>query len=163
MYDFDLLKMDFDEAVILLTQHAHGCEPIGIDAVKELYKNEILREEIKNDVESYVGDYNNFLADDYYFDDKLYKSLDDLMPGARPEEVAKAVFYGSYNYAFPYVRFDGSGNVKSLQEYEVKREMLDNDNFLNYLIENNADFDEEEYSELIEATNKELRKESLMW
>jgi len=163
MYDFELLEMDFDEAVTMLTQYAHGCEPVDIEAVKELYKDEVLRTEIENNVEKYIYAYNEFLFESNYYDDTLYQSLNELMAGASPEEVARAVFYGDYNYTDPYIRFDGYGNIKSLQEYEVKNEMLENDEFLNYLIENDVDFNEKEYSELIEATNKELKKEALIW
>ena len=158
MYDFELLKMDFNEAVTMLTQYSHGCEPVDIEAVKELYKDEVLTTEIENDAEKYICDYNKFLLSINYYDDVLYKSLDKLMAGASPEEVARAVFYGDYNYTFPYVRLDGYRCVKSLQEYEVKNEMLENNEFLDYLIENDSNFDEKEYSELIEATNKELKK-----
>lgn len=163
MYDFDLLEMDFDEAVTLLTQYAHECEPVGIDAVKELYKDEVLRAEIESNANNYVCYYNEYLLENNYCDDVLCESLDELMPNATPEEVARAVFYGNYNYIYPYVRFDGYGNIKSLEEYEVKNEMLDNEDFLEYLIENNGDFDEEEYGELIETANKELKKEALTW
>jgi len=163
MYDFDLLEMDFDEAVTMLTQYAHECEPVGIDAVKELYKDEVLTTEIENNVEKYIYTYNEFLLSIKYYDDVLYKSLDELMAGATPEEVAKKIFYGDYNCTFPYVRLDGYGYIKSLQEYEVGREMIENDEFLNYLIDNNADFDKEDYSELIKATNKELKKVALIW
>lgn len=163
MYDFDLLEMDFNEAVTMLTQYAHECEPVDIEAVKELYKDEVLTTEIENDVEKYIYAYNEFLFDNNYYDDKLYQSLNELMAGASPEEVARAVSNGDYNYKDPYVRFDGYRNVESLKSYEVGKEMIGNDEFLNYLIENNVNFDEEEYSELIKATNKELRKKAAMW
>ena len=163
MYDFDLLEMNFDEAIMMLTQYPHECEPIDIDAVKRLYKDEVLTTEIENDVEKYICDYNEFLLSINYYDDVLYQSLDELMSDAKPEEVARAVFYGDYHYTYPYVRFDGYGNIKSLESYEVEREMIENDEFLDYLIENDSNFDEEEYSELIEATNKELRREALTW
>lgn len=163
MYDFNLLEMDFEEAVTLLTQYAHECEPIGIDEVKELYKDEVLRTEIENNVSEYVYKYNDFLIENNCYDDILCESLDDLMPEATPEEVARAVFYGDYHYTYPYVRFNSYGNIKSLESYEVEREMAESEEFLEYLVENNADFNKEEYKDLIEATNKELRMEALRW
>lgn len=43
-----------------------------------------------------------------------------------PMEAVRAAQYGDYNYTDDYVRFNGYGNLESLSEYDVERELKDN-------------------------------------
>lgn len=39
-----------------------------------------------------------------------------------PYDVARVIHFGNYNYYDPYVRFDGYGNIESLEEYEFEED-----------------------------------------
>lgn len=43
----------------------------------------------------------------------------------KPMEAVRASFYGDYRYMDEYVRFNGYGNLESLDEYAYEREMKD--------------------------------------
>ena len=48
----------------------------------------------------------------------------DMFFEGRPAEVARAIFYGDYNYNDEYIKFNGYGNLKTLSEYDYE-EMLE--------------------------------------
>ena len=39
-----------------------------------------------------------------------------------PTEAVRSAYYGDYNYCDDYVKFDGYGNLKSLDDYELEKE-----------------------------------------
>ena len=39
-----------------------------------------------------------------------------------PTEAVRSVYYGDYNYCDDYVKFDGYGNLKSVDDYELEKE-----------------------------------------
>ena len=54
-----------------------------------------------------------------------------------PMEVARAIYYGNYKYMDEYVRFDGCGNLESLDDYQYEQELKDNINeIIDELMEN---------------------------
>ena len=63
-------------------------------------------------------------------------------------EVARAIYYGDYNYNDEYVKFNGYGNLKTFSEYDYE-ELLE-ENF-EEIIENLI-----EYAEYISIDNEEL-------
>lgn len=42
-----------------------------------------------------------------------------------PYEAARAIYYGSYAFTDPYVRFNAFGNIESLTEYEFEEDFKD--------------------------------------
>ena len=42
-----------------------------------------------------------------------------------PTEAVRASFYGDYNYCDNWVKFDGYGNLKSVNDYELENEYKD--------------------------------------
>ena len=39
-----------------------------------------------------------------------------------PTEAVRSAYYGDYNYCDDYVKFDGYGNLKSVDDYELEKE-----------------------------------------
>ena len=39
-----------------------------------------------------------------------------------PTEAVRSAYYGDYSYCDDYVKFDGYGNLKSVDEYELEKE-----------------------------------------
>lgn len=67
-----------------------------------------------------------------------------------PMEAVRSSFYGDYNFCDKYVKFDGYGNLSSLNEYELEFEYKDYiDDIVNSLLE---------HYEEINISDKELIK-----
>jgi hypothetical protein len=67
-------------------------------------------------------------------------------------EAVRATHYSNhYNFMDPYVRFNGYGNLETLEEYEVEEEAKGDNYFIDYLYENYKDFlNDDNLYELIE-------------
>ena len=72
--------------------------------------------EVVQEINSFNGELD-FLQ---YFDndDEFYQSffLDN------PKELARAIYYGNYNYCHDYVRFNGYGNLETTDRYGLVKE-----------------------------------------
>ena len=66
----------------------------------------------------------------------------------KPAEVARAIYYGDYNYNDDYVKFNGYGNLKSFSEYDYEELLEEN---IEEITENLI-----EYAEYISIDNEEL-------
>ena len=58
----------------------------------------------------YLQYYEN---DEEFFNDFFYNN---------PSEAVRSSYYGDYNYCDKYVKFDGYGNLKSVNDYELEKE-----------------------------------------
>ena len=65
-----------------------------------------------------------------------------------PAEVARAIYYGDYNYNDEYVKFNGYGNLESFNEYEYEELLEEN---VEEITENLI-----KYAEYISIGNEEL-------
>ena len=84
----------------------------------------------------YLDVYNN---DDEFF---------DMFFEGNPMEVARAIYYGDYNYNDEYIKFNGYGNLESFSEYDYKELLEEN---IEEITENLI-----EYAEYISIGNEEL-------
>jgi len=67
----------------------------------------------------------------YENDDEFFEMFFDT-----PLELARAVCYGNYQYLDNYVRFDGYGNLETLDEWKYQNELKSRiDEIVNELIE----------------------------
>ena len=66
----------------------------------------------------------------------------------RPAEVARAIYYGDFNYNDEYVKFNGYGNLESFSGYDYEELLKEN---IEEIIENLI-----EYAEYISIDNEEL-------
>ena len=72
----------------------------------------------------------------------------DMFFEGRPAEVARAIFYGNYNYNDDYVKFNVYENLESLSEYDYEELLEEN---IEEITENLI-----EYAEYISLDNEEL-------
>lgn len=102
--------------------------------------------QIANEIHSYSGDLEHlqFWENDEEFFEMFF--------GHNPMEAVRASFYGDYRYADQYVRFDGYGNLESLEEYQIEDELKNNvDEIIDLMIENKGNIDlPDEVEELLE-------------
>lgn len=87
------------------------------EKVKEyLQENEEVLMEIVNEINSYDGslDWLEFYENDDDFIENMFQTKRDAV---------RAVYFGNYNYADDFVKFNGYGNLESYSEYQVIEEM----------------------------------------
>ena len=84
----------------------------------------------------YLEVYNN---DDEFF---------DMFFEGNPMEVARAIYYGDYNYNDEYIKFNGYGNLETFSKYDYEELLEEN---IEEITENLI-----EYAEYISIGNEEL-------
>ena len=119
-------------------------------------KKENLLNEIKglllndlNTLKDVVRELNSWNACLDYLD--VYSNDEDFFNTffeGKPAEVAKAIYYGDYNYADDYVKFNGYGNLETFSEYDYEELLEEN---IEEITENLI-----EYAEYISIDNEEL-------
>ena len=97
-------------------------------------KKENLLNEIKglllndlNTLKDVVSELNSWNAcldylDVYENDEEFFNTFFE----GRPAEVARAIYYGDYNYNDEYVKFNGYGNIESFSEYDYEELLKEN-------------------------------------
>lgn len=83
-----------------------------------LYSMEELKSAVR-ELNSWDGSFDNLAV--YENDEDFF----DTFFEGRPAEAVRAAHYGDYHYNQDYVRFDGYGNLESLTEYQLERELKD--------------------------------------
>ena len=84
----------------------------------------------------YLDVYNN---DDEFF---------DMFFEGKPAELARAIYYGDFNYNDEYIKFNGYGNLETFSKYDYEELLEEN---IEEITENLI-----EYAEYISIDNEEL-------
>ena len=84
----------------------------------------------------YLDVYNN---DDEFF---------DMFFEGKPAELARAIYYGDFNYNDEYIKFNGYGNLETFSKYDYEELLEEN---IEEITENLI-----EYAEYISINNEEL-------
>ena len=87
--------------------------------------------DVVNELNGWNGclDYLEFFENDEYFFESFYSGMNGL-------EIARAIYYGDYNYNDDYVRINSYGNLESYTEDEMIEKMKDSiDEIVKNLIE----------------------------
>ncbi len=84
-------------------------------------------------------------------DDRIYlmDEFDEIMSGVEPWEIARSVFFGSFNPTYDYFKFNGYGNLQSIYEYEIK-DYIDLDAIIDYIIDNNDSLYNDDVQEILD-------------
>ena len=92
-----------------------------LNEIKELLLNDMdtLRDVVReldgwNGCLDYLNVYNN---DEEFF---------DIFFANNPAEVARAIYYGDFNYNDEYIKFNAYGNLKTLSEYDYEELLKEN-------------------------------------
>lgn len=109
--------------------------------------------------------YNEYLETKDYYDDILYYNDEDFFNTYfynNPMEVARSTFYGDYRYCDDYVRFNGCGNLESLDSWQALKEAKDDTGFKKWMFETDDAFeelrDDDIKEEIISMTLELVRK-----
>lgn len=66
---------------------------------------------------------NDYCQSAHYFDSEIYGNDEDFLCTFfvnNPDSLARAIFYGDYNYSHNYVKFNGYGNLETFNYFETK-------------------------------------------
>ena len=90
-------------------------------------------ENIKNYLLNHIDEIGNIISDINSIDGSLdyleyYENNEEFFNTFfynNPMEAVRSEYYGDYNYCDKYVKFDGYGNLKSVNDYELENEYRD--------------------------------------
>ena len=92
-----------------------------LNEIKELLLNDMdtLRDVVR-ELDGWNGclDYLNVYENDEEFFDIFFEG--------RPAEVARAIYYGDFNYNDEYIKFNAYGNLETLSEYDYEKLLKEN-------------------------------------
>ena len=92
-----------------------------LNEIKELLLNDMdTLKDVVRELDGWNGclDYLNVYENDEEFFDIFFEG--------RPAEVARAIYYGDYNYNDEYIKFNAYGNLKTLSEYDYEELLKEN-------------------------------------
>lgn len=127
---------------------------IGEDEYREYFKRELLNLEAED-----IPHYNEYLIENryesYMDDDSLYEYLNTL----DSVEAVRATYFGNFNFGDEYHKINGYGNIDSYSEYRIVKEMNEDSDFINWLVEEDdlIDFESEEVVAAIAKANELLK------
>lgn len=139
------------DVALLLTQYERFGS-IGEKEYIQYYIDEVLEME-----ESDIWLYNEYLAENNY--ETYFTDLDEILQGCTPTEIARMCYYGDFNYAYEYHKFNGYNNIDSFETYQVVKEMNEDKDFIKWYIEQNEliDFESDEVIEEIKKANELIK------
>lgn len=148
----DKIDMDIDELAYQLTAYEKwGCIDYE-DGIIDLIIEDYLREA---DTSELVYKWNEYCQANGYYDDEYYYNDDDFFNeyfnGCEPMKIIQATYFGDYHYTDNWVQFNGYGNLDSFDDWQVKKEIFENYDFKQWVLEN-----EEAFEELQDEENKKL-------
>ena len=121
-----------------------------------LLNNEETLRDVVNELNSWNGclDWLEFRENDEEFFELFYSGINGL-------EIARAIYYGDYNYNDDYVRIDGYGNLVSYTEYEMIEKIKDSiDEIVENLIEEHDNlYLSDDIEEIFEEAEEEEEEE----
>ena len=90
-------------------------------------------EEIKNYLLNHIDEIGDIITEINSIDNSLdfleYWENDEEFFNTffynNPSEAVRSSYYGDYNYCDKYVKFNGYGNLKSVDDYELEKEYKD--------------------------------------
>lgn len=86
--------------------------------------------------DEFIHFYNAYLDENHYQEDKIYflEDIDEILGDIKPSEVLQLFANGIYNSSDDYFRFDGYGNIVTMDEFDVL-DHIDVNNITEYLLE----------------------------
>lgn len=135
---------------ILLTQY----EKYGV-LRREDFLEYFIDEELEVNL-SLVGRYNEWLAEQG--DAGFTADWEELVKQLDPVEAVRATYYGRFSMGDDWFTFDGYKNIESYTDRRLVKEMKENKEFLDWLIEKDDLIDWKEADRIIEEANELVKK-----
>ena len=94
------------------------------DNIDNLIEKANLVEEFTDELDMLEYILDNY-SDRGYHNLLVFEDLEDMLYGYEPTEVARMVFFGNIqNFGDDYFRFNGYGNIESLNQWQYEKELL---------------------------------------
>ena len=132
------------DALLLTAYERTGS--VGMDEFIECFIDEDVEV-----TESMIGDFNEYLSDNY--EECFYNDLSEILEGLSPVTVAAKTFYGDFSFGKDFHRFNGNGNVDSFWTYQVINIMKADKDFLKWYVLSYNLFDFHEAESIIFEAN----------
>lgn len=121
-------------------------EKWGLIDVKQYAIDEIVTPYLDGlDDSDLIGAYNEF-SDEIGWE-PYYNNDDELFCDMDPMEAVRCTYYGNYNFMDEYAKFNGYGNIDTYSTYQVRENIMNEDEFLSWCYDNYYYDDEEEKRE----------------
>lgn len=121
-------------------------EKLGTIDAKQYAIDEIVTPHLDGlDDDELVNAYNEF-ADEIGWE-PYYINDNDLFYGMDPMEAVRCTHYGNYNFMDEYAKFNGYGNIDTYSAYQVRENIMNEDEFLSWVYDYYYYDDEEEKRE----------------
>ena len=122
-----------------------------------------MREEIREIINNMGADeqvalHNRYCDEVGYSDDEIF-SMDEInewLAGKDPDEILRMAFYGDFRPCDEYFRFNGYANLEST---DYPDEWIDIDDIVDYIIDNDEDFDNDEIRDILDEEEEEEDEE----
>lgn len=143
----------------MATQYADGLHT-DYDAVQKAFINEVVYSDLDNsDYIEVIDKYNEYLSEsgyeEYFENDDVY--LNELV--SEPSELMRMALHGDYRYHDEYCQINGYGNLDSFSDYQIVREALKDNEFLEYVFYNDYIYDFEVLENDAKKAYQEFLKE----
>lgn len=105
------------------------------------------------------SDYNEYLAENRYYDDYIYSmdELDEYLYGLKASQVIDRINTNKFNYSHDFF-VDTVYGIESIESSQVKSLIADNKDYLKWYIEKYDLIDEDEAQAIIDECNALIRK-----
>lgn len=105
------------------------------DCVKQAIIDEVIHTDLDSEgIDTIVSVYNMYCLDRCYYNDvwRTFDELMDIIDNMTPEQAFRIGSVSEFSYADDYYRFNGYGNVESATDTKVKKEILQDSDFLDW-------------------------------
>lgn len=102
-----------------------------------------------------LGAYNEYLRENNYYDDEImsWDDLEDYLRDMPPLDAFKLAHNSDFSWNDDYFTFNGYGNLRGMQEYEVVRKMEEDRDFLKWYVEEREPIEDETMEQAIAYCN----------
>lgn len=135
------------DKAMLITQY----ERYGTVGVRE-YIDYFIDEELEVSIDMFDA-YNEYLSE-FYPDSYIYDDLEMMADGMGTIDFARRIYFGNFNFVDDYYRFNGYGNIDSLTDHEIVREMRGDRDFLEWYINMEQMIDYDDLDECVKKANE---------
>lgn len=100
--------------------------------------------------------HNDYCAEVNGWDSHIYTmdELNEELHGTSPDEVARLIFYGSFNPNHEYFVFNGYGNLESFNEWQVNEYVFISD-IVRHIAERDDDLGNDEIRSLLDEAEED--------
>ena len=121
----------------------------------------LLADELTVD-ESMISEYCEYLSDNDDYDNMpmSWDEVEDYINSLSPVDAFNLGQFSNFSYGDDYYRFNGYGNIESINTYSLVKEIAEDTDFCRWYVENYIldDYDEEDIDAIITEANDLIRQ-----